>query len=71
MSEMEVHEKGWRRDVKNQFHEKCYIYIHGRLLEGLEENAPDFTTYEFLELLALTGLALFFYEWLRVLKSIR
>ncbi len=47
-----------------------FMIIH-ELLEGLEENAPDFATYEFLELLALIGLALFFYEWLRVLKSIK
>ena len=47
-----------------------FMIVH-ELLEGFEENAPDFTTYEFLELLALIGLALFFYEWLRILKSIK
>lgn len=47
-----------------------FMIVH-ELLEGLEKNAPDFVTYEFLELLALIGLALFFYEWLRVLKSIK
>ena len=47
-----------------------FMVIH-ELLEGLEKDAPDFMTYEFLELLALTGMTLFFYEWNRLLKSIK
>lgn len=47
-----------------------FMIIH-ELLEGIEENAPDFVTYEFLELLALLGFALFFYEWNKLLKSIK
>ena len=47
-----------------------FMVIH-ELLEGFEKDVPDFVMYEFLELLALTGLALFFYEWNRLLKSIK
>jgi len=44
-----------------------FMMIH-ELFEGLEKDAPDYTTYEFFELLALIGLASFFYEWYRLLK---
>ena len=47
-----------------------FMIVH-ELLEGIEKYVLDFTTYEFLELLALAGLVLFFYEWYRLLKSIK
>lgn len=39
--------------------------------EGLEDFAPDETTYELLELIAFTGLVLFFYEWYNILNKIK
>ena len=38
-------------------------------LEGYGENSPDYTTYEFFELMALLGLVLFMYEWYRILRN--
>jgi len=45
-----------------------FMLLH-EFLEGLEENAPDYTTYEFFELIALLGLVLFMYEWYRILRN--
>jgi len=45
-----------------------FMLLH-EFLEGLEENAPDSTTYEFFELMALLGLVLFMYEWYRILRN--
>ncbi len=47
----------------------AFMLIH-EFLEGLEKEAVDYTTYEFLELIALVGLVLFLYEWLKILKNI-
>ncbi len=41
------------------------------LLEGLEELAPDATTYELFELIAFSGLVLFFYEWYKILNKLK
>ncbi len=45
-----------------------FFMIMHEFLEGLEKDAADFTTYEFLELVALLGLVLFLYEWHKILK---
>ncbi len=45
-----------------------FMLLH-EFLEGLEEIAPDTTTYEFFELLALLGLVLFMIEWYRILRN--
>jgi hypothetical protein len=45
-----------------------FIFIAGlsmivhELFQGLDKIAPDYTTYEMFELIALLGLVLFFYE---------
>lgn len=46
----------------------AFMLIH-ELLEGLEKDAVDYTTYEFLELIALVGLVLFLIEWHKILKN--
>ncbi len=45
-----------------------FMIIH-EFLEGFEE--PDSTTYEFFELIALSGLILFMWEWNKLLKKIK
>ena len=51
-----------------------FIFIGGffmlahEFLEGLKENS-DSTTYEFFELIALTGLVLFLFDWNKILKK--
>ncbi len=47
-----------------------FMLIH-EFLEGLGENAPDYTTYEFFELMALLGLVLFMIEWLKILRKLK
>ncbi|NJD52448.1 MAG: hypothetical protein FIB07_06215 [Candidatus Methanoperedens sp.] len=47
-----------------------FMLIH-EFLEGLEEEAPDFVTYELFELVAFTGLVLFLLEWHKILKKLR
>lgn len=47
-----------------------FMLIH-EFLEGLEKEAPDFVTYELLELVALTGLVLFLLEWHKILAQLR
>ncbi len=47
-----------------------FMVIH-EFLEGLEKDAPDFVTYEFFELIALSGLVLFLYEWNKILRRSR
>jgi uncharacterized membrane protein len=44
-----------------------FMILHN-FLESVEKNAPDFTTYEFFELMALLGLILFLNEWHKILK---
>ncbi len=41
------------------------------LFEGLEELALDATTYELFELVAFSGLVLFFYEWYKILNKLK
>ncbi|VVB92815.1 Uncharacterised protein [uncultured archaeon] len=59
------------------FRSSIFIFIAGffmvihEFFEGLEKEAPDYTTYEFLELIALLGLVSFFYEWHRLLKNMK
>jgi len=45
-----------------------FMLIH-EFLEGLKKDAPDYTTYEFFELIALLGLVLFLCEWRKILKN--
>jgi len=45
-----------------------FMVIH-EFTEGLEANAPDFTTEEFFELIAFSGLVLFLYEWRKILRN--
>ncbi len=45
-----------------------FMLLH-ELLEGIEGFAPDATSFEFLELLAVLGLVLFFYEWYKILNK--
>ena len=47
-----------------------FMLIH-EFLEGLEKEAPDYVTYELLELVALTGLVLFLLEWHKILTKLR
>ena len=44
------------------------MLIH-ELFEGLSAFSIDFTTYEFIELIAFSGLVLFFYEWYKILNK--
>ncbi len=45
-----------------------FMILH-EFFEGFGENAPDNTTYEFFELMAFLGLALFMFEWYRILRT--
>ncbi len=47
-----------------------FMLIH-EFLEGLGENAPDSTTYEFFEMMALLGLVLFMNEWRKILRKLK
>jgi membrane-bound ClpP family serine protease len=47
-----------------------FMLLH-EFLEGLGENAIDNTTYEFFELMAVLGLALFMFEWNKILKKLK
>jgi hypothetical protein len=59
------------------FRSSVYIFIAGffilihELFEGLEKNAPDFVTYEFFELIAISGFVLFLYEWNIILNKMK
>ena len=48
-----------------------FFMLSHEFFESLEEVAPDSTTYEFFELIAFSGLVLFFYEWYKILNKIR
>lgn len=63
---------------KNSFYKSTiFIFIAGFFLliheffEGLEKNAPDYTTYELFELIALIGLVMFLYEWHKILVKLK
>lgn len=47
-----------------------FMLIH-EFFEGLEKNASDYVTFELFELIALSGLVLFFFEWHRILNDLR
>lgn len=47
-----------------------FMIIH-EFFEGLEKEAPDYATYELLELIALSGLVLFLYEWHKILLKLK
>ena len=47
-----------------------FMIIH-EFFEGLEKEAPDYATYELLELVALSGLVLFLYEWHKILLKLK
>jgi len=62
---------------KSFYRSSIFIFIAGffmifhEFLEGLEENAPDYTTYKFFEFMALSGLILFMLEWYNILKKLQ
>lgn len=47
-----------------------FMIIH-EFFEGLEKEAPDFVTYELFELIALSGLVMFLYEWHKILMKVK
>lgn len=47
-----------------------FMILH-EFFEGLEKDAPDFVTYELFELIALSGLVLFLYEWHKILVKLK
>ncbi|MCX9083163.1 MAG: hypothetical protein OIN83_13325 [Candidatus Methanoperedens sp.] len=47
-----------------------FMIIH-EFFEGLEKQAPDYATYELLEMVALSGLVLFLYEWHKILLKLK
>lgn len=62
---------------KSFYRSTIFIFIAGFFLliheffEGLEKEAPDYTTYELFELIALIGLVLFLYEWHKILMKLK
>jgi len=48
-----------------------FFMLSHEFFEGLEELTPDSTTYELFELIAFSGLVLFFYEWYKILNNIK
>ncbi len=54
-----------------------FIFIAGfsmlihEFFEGFGENAPDYTTFEFFEMIGLLGLVLFVNEWLKILRELK
>jgi ABC-type transport system involved in cytochrome c biogenesis permease subunit len=48
-----------------------FFMLSHEFFEGLEELAPDSTTYELFELIAFSGLVLFLYEWYKILNKIK
>ena len=62
---------------KSFFRSTLFIFIAGffmiihELFEGLEKDAPDYATYELLEMVALSGLVLFLYEWHKILLKLK
>ena len=65
------------KEKESFYRSTLFIFIAGffmvvhEFFEGLEEDAPDFVTYEFFELIALSGLVLFLYEWNKTLRRSR
>lgn len=61
----------------NFFWSSVFIFIAGismvvhELFEGLEQNGPDYTTYELFELIGLLGIVLFLNEWNKILKKLK
>jgi hypothetical protein len=47
-----------------------FMLIH-EFFEGLGANAPDYTTYEFFEMIGLLGWVLFINEWLKMLRKLK
>ena len=48
-----------------------FFMLSHEFLEGLDELAPDSTTYELFELIAFSGLVMFLYEWHKLLNKIK
>lgn len=59
------------------FRSTLFIFIAGffmiihEFFEGLEKEAPDYATYELFEMIALSGLVLFLYEWHKILLKLK
>ncbi|MCX9011508.1 MAG: hypothetical protein OIN66_10340 [Candidatus Methanoperedens sp.] len=47
-----------------------FMVLH-EFLDAFNENAPDYVTYELLELIAVSGVVLFFYEWYKIISKQR
>jgi hypothetical protein len=48
-----------------------FFMLSHEFLEGLQELAPDSTTYELFELISFSGLVMFLYEWHKLLNKIK
>lgn len=48
-----------------------FFMLAHELFEDIKEFAPDDTTYELFELVAFSGLVLFFYEWYKILNKLK
>ncbi len=62
--------KSFNRSAVFIFITGFFLLIH-EFFEGLEKEAPDYTTYELFELIAIAGLVLFFYEWYKMLNKFK
>ena len=48
-----------------------FFMLSHELFEDIDVLAPDATTYELFELIAFSGLVLFFYEWYKILNKLK
>ncbi len=64
------YEKSFNRSTVYIFIAGFFMVIH-EFFEGLEKDAPDFVTYELFELIALSGLILFLFEWHKILVKLK
>ena len=62
--------QSFNRSVLFIFIAGFFMIIH-EFFEGLEKDTPDFVTYELFELIALSGLVLFLYEWHKILVKLK
>lgn len=69
-NEIVSQKQGFNRSVLFIFIAGFFMIIH-EFFEGVEKNTPDFVTYELFELIALSGLVLFLYEWHKILTKLR
>jgi hypothetical protein len=48
-----------------------FFMLSHEIFEGFDGFAPDFTSYEFFELIAFSGLVLFLFEWYKILNKLK